>query len=270
MANSPEEIVLALLGFVAFALVLLLIQVAKANGGNGKASGDIVHINDLQDVALLSQLEEFDLGFWRQSSEIYKLGSACTSRGQALHELISTFTRAKIDFVRIKRNNIDELDVWRASHGARGVREGKKLGGATIKKVIEPSEDGKTLDEFIATSPNINVSAETLDNEIDVLFEPIKELSERHEQAMHYVNSQSQRMKVCREVVKNYAELLEILGNDTDVDDTLASKLNEFVDGNDFLSKELRYEEEVIDLVWHWFSEIKSQNPDFNPIEKDA
>ncbi len=97
-----------------------------------------------------------------------------------------------------------------------------------------------------------------------------KELSERHEQARHYVNCQSQRMKVCREVVKNYTELFEVLGKDTDVDDNLANKLNEFVDGNDFLSKEIRYEEEVIDLVWYWFTEIKSQNPDFNPIEKDA
>jgi hypothetical protein len=270
MADSPEEMILALLGFAAFALILLLIQVARSNSGNGDASGDIVHIDDLRDVAVLSQLEEFDVGFWRQSSEIYKLGRACTSRGQALKDLQSTFRRAKIDFVRIKRNNIDELDVWRASHGARGVREGKKLGGATIKKVIESSEDGKKLDEFISTSPNINVNAETLDSEIDVLFEPIKELSERHEQAMHYVNCQSQRMKVCREVIKNYGELFEVLGKDTDVDDNLADKLTKFVNGNDFLSKEIRYEEEVVDLVWQWFSEIKSQNPDFNPMEEGA
>ena len=268
--NSPEEIIFGIIGFSAFAVILLLIQAARVKTSDGRTSGDIIHIDDLEDVALLSKWEEFDVGFWRQSSEVYKLGSACTTREQALKELLSTFRRAKIDFVRVNRNNIDELDVWRASHGARGVREGKKLGGATIKKVIESSEDGKKLDEFISTSPNINVNAETLDSEIDVLFEPIKELSERHEQAMHYVNCQSQRMKVCREVIKNYGELFEVLGKDTDVDDNLADKLTKFVNGNDFLSKEIRYEEEVIDLVWHWFSEIKSQNPDLNPMEEGA
>jgi hypothetical protein len=87
---------------------------------------------------------------------------------------------------------------------------------------------------------------------------------------MHYVNCQSQRMKVCREVIKNYGELFEVLGKDMDVDDNLADKLTKFVNGNDFLSKEIRYEEEVVDLVWHWFSEIKSQNPDFNPMEEGA
>ena len=269
MVGAPGEIILALLGFAAFAIALLLVQVAKANSGNGNASGDIVHIDDLEDVAALSKLEEFDVGFWRQSNEIHKLGSASTSSKQALKELQSTFRRAKIDFVRIKRNNKDELDIWRASHGARGVREGKKLGGATIKKVVEPSENGKKLDEFISTSPNLNINAKTLDSEIDILFEPIKELSERHEQAMHYINSQSQRMKVCREVVKNYEELLELLGDESDADEDIVDKLTMFVDGNDFLSKEVRYEEEVKDLVWHWFSEIKAQNPNFNPTDEN-
>ena len=268
--NSLEEIIFGILGFAAFALILLLLQRARVENSDGRTSGDIVHIDKLVDDTLLSKLEEFDVAFWRQSSDVYKLGSACTTREQALNEVLSTFRRAKIDFVRINRNNKDELDVWRASHGARGVKEGKKLGGVTIKKVLEPSEDGKKLEEFIGTSPSINVNASTLDAEIDGLFEPIKKLSERHEQAMHYVNCQSQRMKVCREVVKNYAELFEVLGKDTDVDDNLADKLNKFVNGNDFLSKEIQYEEEVIDLVWHWFSEIKSQNPDFNPMEEGA
>lgn len=266
--DTPEEMIAAILGFAAFAFVLLLFQIARSDSGDKKATGDIVHVDDLEDFSCLSNWEEFDVGFWRQSSGVYKLGSACTTRGQALKEILSTFRRAKIDYVRVNRNNEDELDVWRASHGARGVKEGKKLGGATIKKVVEPSEEGKKLAEFIGTSPSVNVNSDTLNEEIYGLFEPIEELSKRHEQARHYINSQSQRMKVGREVIKNYAELYEALGVVSDMEADTLAKLTLFVEGNDFLSKEVRYEDEVIGLVWHWFSEIKSQNPDFNPLKQ--
>ena len=267
MDYSPQEMIFLFIGFGGFALVLVLVQLARANRENSGASGDILHIEDLENVALLSRLEEFDVGFWRQSNEIYKIGSAGVSRDLALRELMSTFRKAKIEFVRINKNSTVELDLWRASHGGRGVREGRKLGGASIKKVIEQSREGKLLEEYIKTAPQLNVDGDTTDTDIENLFEPIRDLADNYAQASFYLNSQSQRLRVCREVIKNFPELFSSLSDISENDDNLFIVLSAFVKSNGVLSREVQYAESIEDQVWHWFSQIKAQNPEFKVTE---
>jgi len=132
---TDVEIVL----IVIFALIALATPfMASLNSGNANdaTAGTVVEVEDLSQIAKLASHELYDVGFWRQSGNLHRVGSAAVSREVAVKEIKSALRRAKIADVRVEVNTTTELTVWRAIYHGRGPQEGKRLGGATIKKVL--------------------------------------------------------------------------------------------------------------------------------------
>ncbi|WP_187431593.1 hypothetical protein ROLI_022650 [Roseobacter fucihabitans] len=71
----------------------------------------------------------------RQSGNLYRDLGAFDGWSSALVEVSKSFNRAKIDSVMVRQNNEDTFDVLRTFHSHGGKAEGKKLGGAVIRRL---------------------------------------------------------------------------------------------------------------------------------------
>jgi len=75
---------------------------------------------------------------------------------EAIKEVITAFKRAKIEFVRFATNEPSEMELWRAIYHGKGTREGRRLGGASIKRVLWQAES----DAILAADDNAKIEIE--------------------------------------------------------------------------------------------------------------
>lgn len=94
-----------------------------------------VYLDQLPELSNLIPEGHHLVKLFRQSGNPYKGDMVCQSADEALRKVMSTFRRAKIDFVLITKNTETELCFQRGLHGHGGKKEGKKVGRAEIRRV---------------------------------------------------------------------------------------------------------------------------------------
>jgi len=164
------EITVAILTCIVALIVVgsIHLQSKKVDDPENK---DFLYTEQLKDAALLSDNYLYDVAIWRQSGEIYKIGSAGVSRNDAIKEVLQTFKRANIDTITIRKNTTEEIEVYRLFHNGRGRQEGKRVGGASIKKVLwqaEPEVLGVANNK--AETLHAVLPRETADDRVQVSF----------------------------------------------------------------------------------------------------
>ncbi len=129
---SEDVISLISLGlFLALALVAWLHQLNKLNDQDDYS---VVYCSQLPGLMQMSD-GPVRATLLRQSGNLYRELGEFDAASSALDEVLKSLNRAKIDSVMVRENNENLLEIWRAFRNHKGRAEGKKLGGATIKKV---------------------------------------------------------------------------------------------------------------------------------------
>ncbi len=95
-----------------------------------------VFVEHLPDEACLSSQHFYDIGFWSKPEKLHSVGSAGISREEAIQEIQAAFRRAGVEIVSVEVNSNSELTVWRSVCRGTGKLEGRRLGGASIKRVL--------------------------------------------------------------------------------------------------------------------------------------
>lgn len=122
--------------FFAGALVAVVYFFAQAANPKSQPKGKAVDVVELEELIQLNPDDLYDVGFWRQSGALHRTGGTAVSREKAIKEVKTAFKRSGIEFVRFATNDTREVEVWRAIHHGKGTREGRRLGGASIKRVL--------------------------------------------------------------------------------------------------------------------------------------
>ena len=135
---------------IGFALLLVFILVCYAKSVNLERQADepgdteVVHLEDVINIALLVPAKHFAIDVYRQSGNKYgqqthmyhlenqKEDDLLVDPSDVINEVLKTFRRAKIPAVVIQENTKTNLSFRRVWHGHRGVNEGKKVGSAII------------------------------------------------------------------------------------------------------------------------------------------
>lgn len=95
----------------------------------------VVHLEQLHQVCKLQSGGEYLLRTLRQSGNLQKDDQFFDSHELALKTAISTFKRAKIDYILITKNSEVEFFFRRPYYHHGGSAEGKKVGSIEIYKV---------------------------------------------------------------------------------------------------------------------------------------
>ncbi|WP_417545698.1 hypothetical protein [Marinobacter sp.] len=129
---------LEVIGFIAMGAFLLLVVVLHLKRHTDLGDPEnmtTIYLDQLPEVSNLIPEGHHLVKLFRQSGNPYKGDAVYTSAGEALKKVMSTFRRAKIEFVVITKNTETELSFQRGIHGHGGKQEGKKVGRAVIKRV---------------------------------------------------------------------------------------------------------------------------------------
>ncbi|WP_404366780.1 hypothetical protein [Marinobacter sp.] len=112
--------------------VVMLNQQQKLDDPNNT---EVVYLDQLPQVCGLAEPGKFRVKIFRQSGNLQKDDQFFTSVGDAIKTATSTFKRAKIDYVVITTNEEANFSFRRPYHDHRGVKEGKKVGKAEIRRM---------------------------------------------------------------------------------------------------------------------------------------
>lgn len=95
----------------------------------------VVYLDQLKDTSSLQHGGKYLVRILRQSGNLQKDDQIFESPEKAIGAAITTFKRAKIDYVFIEKNT--EVEFWfrRPYHHHGGKAEGKKVGSVEIYKV---------------------------------------------------------------------------------------------------------------------------------------
>lgn len=120
---------------VVLGLILLLGGMqqleATTNALEDPDNKSVVLLSELPSLILIDPERIVELTIYRQSGNVHSSWQPMPCR-LAVKELMTTFRRAKIDAVRIRKNDASILDVARAFYSHRGSAEGKKVGSALL------------------------------------------------------------------------------------------------------------------------------------------
>ena len=123
--------------------VICVVQISRMLGqdnqskqSTGYLEGPGVVVGSLSDAALLSSDYLYDIGFWRKLGKLHRVGSSGVSRDKAIQEVEAAFVRAGVEIVNAEVNTNSELTVWTSVCSGSGMLEGRRLGGASIKRVL--------------------------------------------------------------------------------------------------------------------------------------
>jgi len=138
--ESGEVFASVILGIFVIAAFLMAVDLEdKADDADNI---DVVHLDDLVSIALLSDAKHFVSDIYRQSGNKYREQVAhfwtdpeddrLMTASDAINQVLKTFRRAKIASVVIEYNTEKKLTFRRLYHDHRGVKEGRKVYSATI------------------------------------------------------------------------------------------------------------------------------------------
>jgi hypothetical protein len=139
---EPFTLIISIAGMTVMVIAVLM----YAKKVDDPENHDLVSIDEIKQVAKLGGFLLYDVGIWRQSGNLHRAGGTGVSRDEAIDEILQTFRKANIDSVAIHKNTHEELEVWRVAHNGRGRQEGKRVGGASIKKVTWMSDAASDQD----------------------------------------------------------------------------------------------------------------------------
>ena len=131
--TEADAIGYVLLGvFILGSFVALLIQQKKLDDPN---NDEVVYLDQLLALSKLSGKGFFILRTLRQSGNLQKEDREFTDFREAIAAGISTFKRAKIEYVMISKNDGNSFVVRRPYWNHRGRSEGKKVGSFEVYRV---------------------------------------------------------------------------------------------------------------------------------------
>lgn len=133
MANGADIVGYVLLG--GLMLVSLLAVLASEDALKDPNNKKIVYLEQLPSLALLAGFGEWQVVIYRQSGNVHSAMSVRGDAGFAIQTAMTTMRRAKIEAIAIQVNEEGRLKFVRLFHNHRGRNEGKKVGGAEIKRV---------------------------------------------------------------------------------------------------------------------------------------
>ena len=133
--QSPTEIIVACVLFLVLIVAGIIVSSNQEQKLKDPANKDVVYTGQLQKVARLKNPGSFVVRVIRQSGNLQQEDKIYTSAEEAIQAAVSTFKRAKIDFVCIKTNTETQLSFHRPSHDHRGSNEGKKVGAVAIVRM---------------------------------------------------------------------------------------------------------------------------------------
>lgn len=122
---------------VLIVAAILVIATAVAMSNQQKKLEDpnnteVVYLDEVIKVSKLLGLGQWRLSIYRQSGNLQKNDQYFATAPEAIKKAVSTFKRAKIDYVVIDSNTTSELKFRRPYHSHRGKAEGKKVGRVEI------------------------------------------------------------------------------------------------------------------------------------------
>lgn len=132
MANGADIVGYVLLG--GLMLVSLLAVLASEDALKDPNNKKIVYLEQLPSLAELSGTAEWHVTIYRQSGNVHSAMVVRGTASAALQSAMSTMRRAKIDSIAIQVNEEGRLKFNRLYHNHRGSNEGKKVGGAEIRR----------------------------------------------------------------------------------------------------------------------------------------
>lgn len=115
-------------------LVVLVLQQQKLDDPNNT---EVVYLDQLSGLCNLTKPGKYMLRTLRQSGNLQKDDQIYNSLESALKAGISTFKRAKIEYVVISKNTESIFGFRRPYHNHRGTKEGKKVGSIEIHRVYD-------------------------------------------------------------------------------------------------------------------------------------
>ncbi|MBK1636737.1 hypothetical protein [Rhodovulum adriaticum] len=116
---------------ICFVILVVIVVMIKEQRLSDPDRLDTIYSNQMQDVCLLRN-GPVSAALFRQSGNLYRDLGLFDDWKSAMHEIETSFRRAKIDAVYVVKNTPDHFEVFRLHHSHRGKAEGKKLGGAVI------------------------------------------------------------------------------------------------------------------------------------------
>lgn len=132
MAHGPDVAGYVMLG--GLMLIMVLVAMASQEALEDPNNKKVVYLEQLPSLAQLAGNGEWHVIIYRQSGNVHSATLVRGDASAALQTAMSTMRRAKIDAIAIRKNEAEHLHFSRLFHNHRGSNEGKKVGGAEIKR----------------------------------------------------------------------------------------------------------------------------------------
>jgi len=129
------EIVITIILGVILILITCAVSAGKEKQLDDPDDDSVVYLDQLESTSNLQLGGKYLVRILRQSGNLQKEDQYFNSPTLAIKTAITTFKRAKIDFVLISKNSEVELFFRRTYHHHGGSAEGKKVGAVEIYKV---------------------------------------------------------------------------------------------------------------------------------------
>ena len=128
---SPPEIIagVVLAACVVFSIVRMFVIEWRLRNPNDNS---VVYLHQVEGIAFMSENGPFLVRTYRQSGNLQQGDRFADDARSAISAAVSTFRRAKIDYVVVSKNTPSALKLVRPFHCHRGRAEGKKVGWIEI------------------------------------------------------------------------------------------------------------------------------------------
>lgn len=123
---------IALIVLVVAGAVKVWVQERQLKDPNDKS---VVYLDEVAEISALNEAGPFLVRTLRQSGNEHQADRIAATAGEAIKVAVSTFKRAKIDYVVVLENSTSKLVFRRPFHDHRGRNEGKKVGLVGIVKI---------------------------------------------------------------------------------------------------------------------------------------
>ena len=123
---------IALIVLVVAGAVKVWVQERQLKDPDDKS---VVYLDEVAQISALNEDGPFLVRTLRQSGNEHQADRIAATAGEAIKCAVSTFKRAKIDYVVVLENSASKLVFRRPFHDHRGRNEGKKVGIVGIVKI---------------------------------------------------------------------------------------------------------------------------------------
>ncbi|MBD3667197.1 MAG: hypothetical protein HUJ16_04520 [Kangiella sp.] len=131
---EPDQII-GLVGGVILIIISWVVTSKRERQLDDPDDDSVIYLDELKNKAKLQKGGKYLVRVLRQSGNLQKADQTLPSAEQAIGKVISTFKRARIEYVILEKNTETELFFRRPYYSHGGSAEGKKVGSAEIYKV---------------------------------------------------------------------------------------------------------------------------------------